>query len=87
MVPERLYDELVGHAQRLGVGVRVEPFRAKILERRGGMCVVNGERVIMMDAALPIVDRVAILASALVEFGVSSIAYERGARWRLRKAL
>jgi len=64
MDPQQLFDELVLVALRLGVEVRVEPFETPAT-MGGGLCVVRGEKLVLIDrnAALP--DRLAGLARAV----------------------
>lgn len=64
----RLYDELVRAAERANVRVRAEPFDPNLSDvkrPRGGLCKLHGELVILVDAKLPLPERVATMAEAL----------------------
>jgi hypothetical protein len=74
--------ELEALATRLGIALRTEPFDKGSLGGRGGLCRVRGKPVIVLDAALPVPDKIAILASALARFdlGEASVLPELRAR-------
>jgi hypothetical protein len=61
-----LFDELVRAAEKLGVEVRVEPFETPAT-RGGGLCVVRGEKLVLIDQSAPLPDRILALAGALSE--------------------
>ena len=65
----RLLEELVQAARKAGITVRSEPFDPSLSDAktkwRGGLCVVRGERIILVDERAPLVDRIATLASSL----------------------
>jgi hypothetical protein len=64
----RLFDELTRAAERAGVRVRTEPFDPNLSDvkrPRGGLCTLRGERLILIDAKLPLPERIATLAEAL----------------------
>src|SRR5581483_4733616 len=64
----RLFDELVHAADRAGLRVRVEPFDpflSDVRRPRGGLCSLHGERIILVDANLPLPERIATIAGAL----------------------
>jgi hypothetical protein len=65
--------ELEALAARLGVVIRAEPFDKGALGGRGGLCRVRGKPVVVMDAALPVPDKIAVLASALSLFDLDSV--------------
>ena len=66
MDDQPLFDELLQAAARLGVAVRVEPFETPIT-MGGGLCVVRGETLVLIDLRAPLLDRIRALARALVE--------------------
>jgi len=70
--PTRLLSELEGVAARLGIEVRVEPL-GDDLGTRGGLCRIRGRPIILIDASLPIGERIVVLAQALSAFDVGSI--------------
>ncbi len=64
----RLLDELTRAAERGGVRVRVEAFDPNLSDvkrPRGGLCTLRGERIILVDAKLPLPERIATVAEAL----------------------
>lgn len=50
MERERLFEELLGAAQKLGVDVRVEPFETGGTSA-GGICKLRDRRLILLDEA------------------------------------
>ncbi len=66
MDDQHLFDELRHAAERLGVAVRVEPFETPAVIG-GGLCVVRGEQLVLIDQRAPLPDRVLALARALSE--------------------
>lgn len=73
VTPPRILLELEALAGRLGVTIRAEPFDKGMLGGRGGLCRVRGKPVIVMDASLPLPDRIAVIASALARFDLDSV--------------
>ncbi len=65
--------ELEALAGRLGIAIRAEPFDKGVLGGRGGLCRVRGQPVVVMDASLPLPDRIAVLASALSHFDLDAV--------------
>src|SRR4051794_14161575 len=64
----RLLEELTHAAERAGITVRTEPFDpnlSDIRRPRGGLCTLRGQRLILIDANLPLPERVATMAEAL----------------------
>ena len=72
MEPRELLDELVAAAQRLGVEVRSEPFETPAA-MGGGLCVVRGAHLVLIDQRAPLVDRLRTLARALGDLGSDAI--------------
>ena len=66
MDDQPLFDELLHAAARLGVEVRTEPFETPAT-LGGGLCVVRGETLVLIDQRAPLPDRLRVLARALVE--------------------
>ncbi len=64
MDAQQLLDELVHAANRLGVEVRTEPFETPAVVG-GGLCVLRGEHLVLIDQRAPLPDRVRALARAL----------------------
>lgn len=71
--PARLFSELESVAARLGIDLRVERIESEQLGANGGLCRIRGCPLILIDASLPIADRVEVLARALSTFDVSAI--------------
>jgi hypothetical protein len=64
----RLLEELTAAARKVGITVRSEPFDPSLSDSkrwRGGMCIVRGRPVILIDSNAPLTDRIAMLAAAL----------------------
>jgi hypothetical protein len=64
----RLLDELTRAAERAGVHVRTETFDPNLSDvrrPRGGICTLRGARLILVDAKLPLPERIATIAEAL----------------------
>ena len=66
MDDQPLFDELLHAAERLGVAVRMEPFETPAI-MGGGLCVVRGENLVLVDQRAPLFDRIRALVRALVE--------------------
>jgi len=65
--------ELEELAARIGLTVRAEPFGSGLLSGRGGLCWVRGRPLVVMDATLPVADRIAVLAGALARFDLDAV--------------
>ena len=66
MDDQHLFEELLQAAERLGVEVRIEPFETPAT-MGGGLCVVRGEKLVLIDQRAPLPDRIRALARALIE--------------------
>jgi hypothetical protein len=73
VTPSRVLAELESIAARMGIAVRAEPFGSGLLRGRGGLCWVRGQPLIVMDATLAPVDRIALLAGALARFELEGV--------------
>jgi hypothetical protein len=73
VTPLRVLHELEALAARVGVAVRAEPFGEGLLSGRGGLCWVRGRPLVVMDASLPVPDRIAVLSRALARFDLDSV--------------
>jgi hypothetical protein len=72
----RLFDELAHAAERAGVKVREEVFDPNLSDvkrPRGGLCTLRGERLILIDAKLPLPERIATLAEALASVDLEGV--------------
>jgi hypothetical protein len=69
---ERLLDELLTVARRMGIEVRVQPFRGGI-RSPGGMCRLRGRVVVLIDQRMGIFDRTRTLADALSALDVEGV--------------
>jgi len=80
---------LLDLARRLGVQVRRESFDPGIFTRageRGGLCMVRGQPVVLLDASLDLVDRVVLLCEALCAFDFEPASLAPPLRLRLELA-
>lgn len=76
MSPERLYQQLEDVLARLGIPVRCERFDPRLfgeLSSKGGLCRVHGRRVVLVDSRAPLVDRIAVLATAAASLDSESV--------------
>jgi hypothetical protein len=71
--PERILRELIALAARMGVEVRSEPFDLQVIEGKGGLCKVHGQKLVVMDAGLPLLDKIGVVAEALSHFDIEAI--------------
>jgi hypothetical protein len=79
MDDHHLFDELLRAAGRLGVAVRLERFETAPLHG-GGLCVVRGTRLVLIDQGARVGDRVLALARALAELETERIYMVPAAR-------
>ena len=68
MDPEEMLVELERLAQRLGMTVRYEATGGRV-----GRCLLHGEPVVIVDARLPVRDKVEGLALALADLDYSAL--------------
>jgi hypothetical protein len=72
----RLFDELTRAAERAGIRVRSEVFDPNLSDvkrPRGGLCTLRGERLILVDAKLPLPERIATVAEALAGVDLENV--------------
>lgn len=72
----RLFDELTRAAERAGIRVRSEAFDPNLSDvkrPRGGLCTLRGERIILVDAKLPLPERIATVAEALAGVDLDNV--------------
>lgn len=77
---------LLDLAARLGVRVRREPFDPKIFAhtgQRGGLCVIHGVPLVLLDDHLGPIDRVVLLCEALCGFDLELTSLPEPVRQRL----
>lgn len=73
-------------AAGFGVQVRQEPFDKGIFAQagqRGGICIVQGKPVLLLDTTLALVDRVVLLCEALCAFNYGALGLAPALRQRL----
>ena len=59
-------------ARRVGLEVRIEePWRGG--PSAGGLCVLRGSPVVLIDALAPLPDRIAVLCEALARFDLETV--------------
>lgn len=72
----RLFDELSLAAEHAGIRVRSEVFDPNLSDvkrPRGGLCTLRGERIILVDAKLPLPERIATVAEALAGVDLEAV--------------
>jgi hypothetical protein len=69
----RMLLELESLAARIGIAIRAEAFDTRVIERSGGLCILRGKPVIVVDARAPLIDKIAVLADALAAFDLEPI--------------
>jgi UDP-N-acetylmuramate dehydrogenase len=72
MEEQALLDELLRVAARLGVPVRIEPFETPAAGG-GGLCVLHGHELVLLDARASARDRLRALARALGRLSVEDL--------------
>jgi hypothetical protein len=61
---QAVLDALCELAGRVGIEIRIEPFELK-MTGKGGLCRINEQRVILVDARMPILEQVGVIGQAL----------------------
>jgi len=69
---QHLFEELLQATERLGVEVRIEPFETPAT-MGGGLCVLRGEKLVLIDQSAPLRHRILALARALSELGSETV--------------
>ncbi len=67
-----MLDELLKVASKLGIAVRIEPFETPVAGG-GGLCVVRGHPLVLLDSSAPLPARVRALSRALAALEVDAI--------------
>lgn len=71
-------DALAAVAAQAGVEVRIERFELAIAGK-GGLCRIEGRRVILVDAKLGILEQAGVIGEALAEIDLGDIEVPPGA--------
>ena len=69
MPPEQVLASLVELAKRVGIRVRFDEVQTTS-SSKGGLCIVRGEPLVVLDVHATPVEQAEILAAALQRFGV-----------------
>jgi hypothetical protein len=77
--------ELRALASRLDVAVRVEPLESALSETGGGLCRVRGQPLVLIDASLPLLDQIDVLAGALAQFDLDGVFVSPYVRTRIER--
>lgn len=67
MKPEQIYQELCDFAEKLGIEVSEQNFRATGIPVSSGLCLVRGKRIFMMDKHKSIHKKMKLLARELAK--------------------
>ena len=83
---ERMLEELKGAARTLGFEVREEELLREIGYRaRSGICRIGEQRVILLDRALSLADRVEVLCAALAGHDLERVFLSPALRARVNR--
>jgi hypothetical protein len=72
VTPAEILSELEKLAMRLGVHVRFDAFDARS-SAKGGLCRLRGQPIIVLDAGLPVLDKIGVISEALARFDLEAI--------------
>jgi len=72
MEQARLVSELLLGLRKLGLSVRIEPFDVDSTTA-GGLCTLEGHRVLILDANAPPLEQATVLAQALLSLDHESV--------------
>jgi hypothetical protein len=83
---ERMVEELKGAARTLGFEVREEELLREVGYRaRSGVCRIGEQRVILLDRALSLADRVEVLCAALAGHDLERVFLSPALRARVNR--
>jgi hypothetical protein len=71
--PEELLAALEGLAEGLEIPVSYAPLATEELPARGGLCVLRGERRIILERSLDVRSKVQLLAEGLAQFDLERV--------------
>ena len=73
MDENRILDELHGLAERFGIKIRCEPIKQEedLIRITGGLCLLKGEYLLIIDSKATMRDRIRTLAEALRHFDLA----------------
>lgn len=86
MKPEQIYQELQDLAEKLGVTLSEQNFRASGIPVKSGFCVIKGKMHCIIDKHLSLQKKTRVLAQALVGLPHESIYVVPAVRDLLHKA-
>lgn len=66
MDDQRLFEELLRAAEKLDIRIRIERFEPPATAG-GGLCLIRGEPLVLLDGQAPLRDRILALARALAQ--------------------
>ena len=67
MKPEQIYQELKELAEKLGIPVSEQNFRATGVKAKSGLCKIKGKRLFIMDKHKSVSKKIRILAAQLAK--------------------
>ncbi len=76
MRPRDLLTALEKVAEAVPLVVRYDTFELRITGGRGGLCRIRGRCFVLMDDALPRIDKACVLAEALGRFDLTRISMD-----------
>ncbi len=86
MNDEGLLGALEGLAERLRIPVRYAALATEELPGRGGLCVVRGERRIIIEQSLTAGEKARLLAAGLAQFDWADVFLRPAVREAIRRA-
>jgi hypothetical protein len=88
MDQDTIIDQLDELAERFGIKIRYEPIKQDedLVKVVGGLCLLRGEYVLIIDSKAAVIDKIRTFAEALRHFDLDQIYIEPVLRELLDKA-
>lgn len=80
MKPEEVYNELIEIADKLGIKVRKDSGNF-----RGGSCILNEQKIIVINNSIPIEAKANLLAKCLTTFSIENVFIKPAVRDYINK--
>jgi hypothetical protein len=86
MKPDKLYQELKDLAEKLGVTVKEQSFRATGIQVKSGFCLIKGEMHCIIDKNISQVKKANVLAKSLHDLPLENVFIIPAVRDFIRKS-